>query len=140
MATRTATRVTSGFPPTGLRVGCAAVTGVYSVAAATSLSAGDVIQMVKVPQGATCVYLALVGGSGDALITVGDSQGSTARYISSVTMSSAQPQIRTINTASAPYTYSIDSTIDITVGTVSVGTITGGFAMTCIFSMDAKVP
>lgn len=137
MATRQSTRIaTAGTQPKGLRVGLVAVTGTYSVAAATSLSAGDVIQMVKVPAGATLISMSLVGGSGDALVTVGDSQGSTARYLSSVTMSSAQPQVRVINTASAPYTYSVDSTIDITVGTVSVGTITGGFDMTCIFSMD----
>ena len=136
MATRQSTRIaTAGTQPKGLRVGLCAVTGTYSVAAATSLSAGDVIQMVKVPANATLVYMGLVGGSGDALVTVGDTV-STARYLSSVTMSSAQPTIRTINTASAPYTYSLDSTIDITVGTVSVGTITGGFNMTCIFSLD----
>lgn len=137
MATRTATRVTTAFPPTGSRIAPVAKTGVYSVVAGTSLSAGDVIQMLKVPQGAQVIYLALTGGSGDALITVGDSQGSTARYISSVTQSSAQPTIRTINTASAPYTYSIDSTIDITVGTVSVGTITGGFNLQAIWTLDA---
>lgn len=136
MATRQSTRIaTAGTQPKGLRVGLCAVKGTYSVGAGTSLSAGDIIQMVKVPANATLVYMALTGGSGDALVTVGDTV-STARYLSSVTMSSAQPTIRTINTASAPYTYSVDSTIDITVGTVSVGTITGGFDMTALFSMD----
>ena len=136
MATRQSTKVANaGSPTKGLRVGLVATTAVYSVAAATSLSAGDVIEMVKAPQGGTLVYMALTGGSGDALVTVGDGV-STARYLSSVTMSSAQPQVRVINTASAPYTYSTDDTIDITVGTVSVGTITGGFHMTCIFAMD----
>ena len=137
MATRQSTRIaTAGTQPKGLRVGLVAVTGTYSVAAATSLSAGDVIQMVKVPAGGQLVYMALFGGSGDALVTVGDTV-STARYLSSVTMGSNSATIRTINTYSAPYTYSVDSTIDITVGTVSVGTITGGFGMTCLFSMDA---
>lgn len=139
MATKTSAKVTAGTMAKGLRVGLVAVTAEYSVTAGNSLSAGDVIQMVKVPAGATPIYVAISNGSGDALITVGDT-ASAARYISSVTQSSAQPQIRTINTASAPYTYSIDSTIDITIGTVSVGTITGGFALTAIFSMDAKVP
>lgn len=137
MATRQSTRIaTAGTQPKGLRVGLVAVTGTYSVAAATSLSAGDVIQMVKIPQGATLISMSLVGGSGDALITVGDGV-STARYLGSVTMSSAQPTVRVINTASVPYTYSTEDTIDITVGTVSVGTITGGFDMTCVFSMDS---
>ena len=137
MATRQSTRIaTAGTQPKGLRVGLVAVTGTYSVAAATSLSAGDVIQMVKVPAGGQLVYMSLYGGSGDALVTVGDTV-STARYLSSVTMGSNSATIRTINTYSAPYVYSVDSTIDITVGTVSVGTITGGFGMTCLFSMDA---
>lgn len=136
MATRQSTRIaTAGTQPKGLRVGLVAVTGTYSVAAATSLSAGDVIQMVKVPMNAQVVYMALTGGSGDALVTVGDTV-STARYLSSVTMGSNSALVRTINTFSAPYTYSVDSTIDITVGTVSVGTITGGFEMRCIYSMD----
>lgn len=136
MATRQSTKVANaGSPTKSLRVGLVAATAVYSVSAATSLSAGDVIEMVKAPQGGTLVYMALTGGSGDALVTVGDGV-STARYLSSVTMSSAQPQVRVINTASAPYTYSTDDTIDIKVGTVSVGTITGGFHMTCIFAMD----
>lgn len=120
----------------GLRVGLVAVTAEYSVTAGNSLSAGDVIQMVKVPAGATPIYVAISNGSGDALITVGDT-ASTARYISSVTQSSAQPQIRTINSNFVPYTYSVDGTIDITIGTVSVGTITGGFRLQAIFSMNA---
>lgn len=137
MATRQSTRIaTAGTQPKGLKVGLVAVTGTYSVGAGTSLSAGDVIQMVKVPKNAQLIYMKLVGGSGDALVTVGDTV-STARYLSSVTMGSNSSTVRTINTFSAPYTYSLDSTIDITVGTVSVGTITGGFDMTCIFSMDA---
>lgn len=136
MATRTSTKVTAGTQPKGLRVGLVAVTAEYSVAAGTSLSAGDVIQMVKVPAGATPIYVALSNGSGDALITVGDT-AVTNRYITSVTQSSAQPQIRTINSNFVPYTYSVDGTIDITIGTVSVGTITGGFRLQAIFSMNA---
>lgn len=137
MATRQSTRIaTAGTQPKGLRAGLVAVNGTYSVAAGTSLSTGDVIQMIKVPANAQLIYMSLVGGSGDALVTVGDTV-STSRYLSSVTMGSNSAVIRTINTMSAPYTYSVDSTIDITVGTVSVGTITGGFNMVAIFSMDA---
>lgn len=135
MATKTATKIGAAFQPKGLRVGLVAATGIWSAAATLSLSAGDVIQMLEIPAGATVVYLALTGGSGDALITVGDTV-STNRYISSVTQSSAQPTIRTISTVLAPYTYSVDSTIDITVGTVSIGTITGGFNLFAIWGMD----
>lgn len=135
MATRTATKVGSGVQPKGLRVGLVAVTSTWSVGAGQSLAAADVIQMVKVPSGATPIYVAVSGGSGDALVTVGDGVDDD-RYISAVTMSSAQPTLRTINTAYVPYTYSTDDTIDISVSTVSVGTITGGFNMIAIFSLD----
>lgn len=136
MATRQSTRCAdSGVMPKGIRTGLVSVKGTYSVGAGTSLSAGDIIQMVKVPANATLVYMRLTGGSGDALVTVGDTV-STARYLSSVTMGSNSSTVRTINTFAAPYTYSVDSTIDITVANVSVGTITGGFDMVCIFSMD----
>ena len=136
MATRQSTRIaTAGTQPKGLRIGLVAVTGIYSVGAGTSLSAGDVIQMVKVPAGATMIHMKLIGGSGDALVTVGDTV-STNRYLSSVTMGSNSAVVRTIDRMSTGYAYSVDSTIDITVGTVSVGTITGGFEMTCMFSMD----
>jgi len=135
MATRTSSKVAAGVQPKGLSVGLVAVTASYSVGAGTSLSAGDVIQMIKVPKNATPIYVAISGGSGDALISVGDGM-STARYISSGTMGSHTTVLRTINTKYVPYTYSLDDTIDILVGTVSVGTITGGFDMMAIFSMD----
>lgn len=135
MATRQSTRALAGVQPKGLRVGTVVVTGIYSVVADTSLSKGDVIQMMKVPAGAQMVYMHLTGGSGDAQVTVGDTVD-IDRYLTSVTMGSNSALIRNINVANAPYTYSVDSTIDILVATVSVGTITGGFNMTCIFSMD----
>jgi hypothetical protein len=53
-------------------------------------------------------------------------------------MSSASSVIRVQSTHAqlAPYTYSVDDTIDIDVSTVSVGTITGGFHMKVIYSLD----
>lgn len=141
MATRTSDKVTNtGTVPKGMRVGLVSATAVYSVGAGLSLSAGDVIQMVKVPKGASLVYMALQGGSGDALITVGDG-GDDDRYMTGLTMGSNSTVIRTMNTQAAalPYIYSVDDTIDIAVSTVSVGTITGGFAMRCIFSMNEEV-
>jgi len=137
MATRTSSQVASGIQPKGLRVGLVAVTATYSVGAALSLSATDTIQMVKVPKGATVVYLAVSGGSGDALCAVGDGVD-TDRYIAHGSMGSAAPSVRTITLhgSNTPYKYSVDDTIDIDVSTVSVGTITGGFHMTVIYSMD----
>jgi hypothetical protein len=137
MATRSSSKVGTGTPAKGTRVGLVAVTASYSSGAALSLSAGDVIQMVNVPKGATVVYLAVSGGSGDALVAVGDGV-TNARYIAYATMASASTVVRTItlNASNVPYVYSTDDTIDIQVSTVSVGTTTGGFNLTVIYSMD----
>lgn len=138
MATRQSVKVANaGSQPKGLMVGLVAESSTYSVAAATSLSAGDVIQMVKVPKGASLVSFTLSGGSGDALVTLGDGVDDD-RYLTAVTMGSNSALIRTLNVAAGnvPYVYSTDDTIDISVSTVSVGTITGGFQIQCVFSMN----
>jgi hypothetical protein len=95
--------------------------------------------MIKVAKGASLVYLEVSGGSGDALISVGDGD-STARYIAAGSMGSASSVVRTITLHAnmVPYVYSVDDTIDLTVGTVSVGTITGGFHLMAFFSMDSN--
>lgn len=138
MATRTTDATASTAPAKGLRVGLNEVYGTYSYGAGLSASAGDVIQMVKVPKGARVTYVALSGGSGDMLASLGDGV-STARYLASTTMGSALSVIRTmtLHAQNVPYVYSTDDTIDVTIGTISVGTITGGFHLTCIFSMDS---
>lgn len=139
MATRKSTKValSPASQPKGTRVGLVSDFGVYSYGATFSASAGDIIQMVKVPIGASLVYFELSGGSGDALVTLGDTV-STARYLTSVTMGSTSTLIRTCNVPRIPYQYSVDSTIDITIGTVSVGTITGGFNLFVVFTMDPQ--
>lgn len=137
MATRASGKVAAGTPAKGLSVGLVAVTASYSVGAGTSLSAGDVIQMVNVPKGATVVYVAFSGGSGDALCALGDGVDDD-RYIAYGSMGSVTSTVRTIslNAANVPYVYSTDDTIDVNVSSVSVGTITGGFNLTVIFSKD----
>ncbi len=137
MATKTSSKVGTGTPAKSLNAGLVAVTASWSAAATQSLSTGDVIQMVNVPQGATVVYVALSGGSGDALCALGDGVNNS-RYISHATMASASTVVRTItlNTSNVPYVYSVDDTIDVYVSTVSVGTITGGFNLTVIYSKD----
>lgn len=138
MATKTSTKLsTAGTQPRGLRAGLVSDIGIYSVGAGLSLSAGDVIQMVKIPKGASLVYFALTGGSGDALVTLGDGVDDD-RYMTAVTMGSNSALVRTLNIHgnNIPYVYSTDDTIDIAISTVSVGTITGGFHLQVIYSMD----
>lgn len=133
MATKTASKAAAGVQPKGLSVGLVAVTSTFSLS--TTLSAGDVIQMVKVPKGATPVYVALSGATtGVGSVNVGDGV-SAARYLTNYLVSANAVQ-GAINTAYTPYTYSTDDTIDITVSAASVATVGGAFVMTAIFAMD----
>jgi len=135
MATRTAAAAQTAIQPKALRVGLVAVTSTFTVGAGLSLSAGDVIQMVKVPAGATVVALSVGSNySGDAAFTVGDGLVDN-RYITLRSASVAMVPVY-INAVRAPYTYSTDDTIDVDISLVSISTIGGSFFMTAIFSMD----
>ena len=140
MATITASVAQPGFQPKGLRVGLCAVTSIWS--ASTTQVAGDVIQMVKVPKGATPVYLFVNGVtvSGSKIIKVGDGI-STGRYVTGGSISVGGFSQLTIGTGTnyVPYTYSTDDTIDIllSVLSISASAATGGYNLTVIFSMDA---
>lgn len=144
MATYTATGAQAAVQPKGLRVGLVAVRSVYSIGA-VSLSAGDIIQMVKVPANATPIFIQY--GSSNAsdqyLLHVGDGI-STQRYRSYATYSVAFGMVvaGTLGTggvplATTPYTYSQDDTIDMFVSTITAtSTIGGAFYLNAIFSMD----
>ena len=135
MTTRTATKVGSGVQPKSLRVGLVTVTSTYSMAAGASLSAGDVIQMVKVPQGATPIYVALSGNpAGVVTLKVGDGI-STGRYITGLGGSSGM-KLNPINQSYVPYTYSADDTIDILVSLASLSSVGGAFNLIAVFAMD----
>jgi len=133
MATKTSPKVAAGVQPKSLSVGLVAVTATYS-ANTSSLSSGDVIQMVKVPKGGTPIYVGVAGGMGKVRIDVGDG-GDDDRYLADKSASAAMG-LAPINTAYVPYTYSVDDTIDITVSVVSVSTAGGVFHMIAIFAMD----
>ena len=138
MATYTATGAQAAVQPKGLRVGLVAVRSTFSLT--TSLSTGDVFQMVKVPANTTPVFVQFGGtnASPSFLMEVGDGI-STARYRSIATYSIAlgmQLANANIATVLPPYTYSQDDTIDIFVSTVSASTLGGAFYMNVIFSMD----
>lgn len=139
MATRIGAKTTAGAPTKGLRVGSHQVVSTWSIGVvsnASILSAGDVIQMVKVPKGATVTYVAVSGGAGTCIYTVGDG-GNDDRYMSIVSGSASQLLLG-INTVYVPYTYSIDDTIDIAISTVSTSSTTaGGFNMIVHYTLDA---
>lgn len=140
MATVTSNKASAGVQPHGLRVGLVATTAVYSpgVNGPTSLSTGDVIQMVKVPQNSQVHFVAVhCNLSGQGSFVVGDGV-STTRYIgASLASLSAGTFLfpSTANQGFAPYTYSTDDTIDI-VYSASVQASSGAIYMTAIVNLD----
>ena len=138
MTTRTASAAQAHAIAKGHRVGMWAVTSTYSMGAGQSVSATDVIQMIKVPQGASVVYVGLRTTYAQAVVTVGDGL-SDARYIGAASTSAAHaidnftsgfPQ------GGAPYVYSTDDTIDLAVSLTSITSILGAFYLTAILTMD----
>ena len=100
-----------------------------------SLSIGTTIQMVKVPQGATPVYVAVMNtNAGQSTLTVGDGLND-ARYRTHATLSALQGLVP-INTQYLPYTYSTDDTIDVFISLVSVSTLNGAITVLAISGMD----
>jgi len=136
MATLTATGAQVAVQPKALRVGLTAVRSVFSIN--VSLSSGDVIQMVKVPAGATPIFIQYGGNPASAFFSnfaVGDGIV-TGRYRSMATYSLGQAMLfGTIN--AGPYTYSQDDTIDIDMSVITIQSPGGAFYMNVIFSMDA---
>ena len=135
MATYTASAAQAGVQPKGLRAGLVAVTSFYSFPASASVAM--VIQMVKVPKGATPVLIQVTNSStGDNTIQVGDGDD-TDRYRVEGTLSSGQGTV-ICTLPLHPYTYSVDDTIDIVISRASATTAGGAVYLTAIFSMDIQ--
>lgn len=134
MATVKTSQVADGVQPRGLSVGLVAATATYSMG---SMSAGDVIQMVKVPKNATPVYVAVSGGNGQITVKVGDGV-STGRFMAGLGSSNGMG-LTAITAKYVPYTYSTDDTIDILISLQSVTASAGAFNMIAIFSMNPSV-
>ena len=141
MATYTATGAQAAVQPKGLRVGLVAVKSTYSIGG-VSLSAGDVFQMIKVPAGATPIFVQFgcTNATPSYNMAVGDGIA-VGRYRSDASYSlGLGMQLAYVNTAAiTPYTYSQDDTIDVTFTTITASnaTIGGAFYVNAIFSMDA---
>lgn len=139
MATYTASAAQAGVQPKGLRVGLVAVTSFYSFPASASVAM--VIQMVKVPKGATPVQV-VVGNNNAGQLTAQVGDGiDPDRYYAETTLSSGMGMVQVfpggaLTTVGVPYTYSADDTIDVTISRVSVTTLGGAVYLTAIFSMD----
>jgi hypothetical protein len=136
MATTTFTspEISAGVQPKGLRVGLIASSVVYSFTA-VSLTAGDVIQLVKVPQGATVVGMLLSATQSAGSITIGDGVDAD-RYHSGYAMS-VSAGVSGMAGIYVPYTYSTDDTIDATISaSVSMSLANGALNLTVLYAMD----
>lgn len=137
MATLTASAAQSTVPAKYQINGEVARFVTYTVSA--NLSAGDVIQMLKVPSGACVISLDLwtdqFGTSNATIGGVGDGN-SAARYIGSTSTSSSLAAIVSINPSAIGYSYSAEDTIDVTIGTVTSASNVGVIALRVRYTMD----
>jgi hypothetical protein len=142
MATTTyvSPKVSLGIQPKATRVGLVAVSGVYSFAA-VSYTAGDVIQMVKVPAGAAVVSMTIGANTGVAgSVTVGDGVNAN-RYNTGYAFATSAAAAGINGHSYIPYVYSTDDTIDLTVSVSVTGSLGSGYvALTVIYSMDVNTP
>lgn len=134
ITTYTSPEVSAGIQPRGLRVGLIATSAIYSFTA-VSLTAGDVIQLVKVPQGATVVGMLLSATTSAGSIIVGDGVD-TDRYHPGYAMS-VSAGVSGMSGIYVPYTYSTEDTIDATISaSVSMSLANGAINLTVLYAMD----
>jgi len=138
MATLTASKVASTVQPrAGIDV--TAVYATYTLTAALALN--DVIEMVKVPTGATVLDVVLGSADLDSNATplialdVGDGSD-TNRFISSSTIGQTGGVGRLSNQVGLNYTYSADDTIDILVSAApATGATSGDVDLMVLYTM-----
>lgn len=138
VVTYTTTDVSAGVQPKGLRVGLIATSAVFSFTA-ISYTAGDVIQMVKVPANAAVVGMFISSNTGVAgSVIVGDGVY-TARYNTGYALG-ASTAAGTINGVNyIPYVYSTDDTIDLVMSVSVTGSLgNGSVNLVVIYSMDVS--
>lgn len=144
MATLTASAAQANVPAKMHEFGVIHRVVDYSIGATgnPNLSTGDVIQMVKVPQGA--VILSVTGivdklSGGNYTFTIGDGN-SAARYYGSISTGSTSAIFTAATTgfvASAiGYSYSAEDTIDITVGTATTATASGVIRLSVAYTLE----
>lgn len=135
MATLTSNKCSAGVQPHGVRVGLVSTTAVFS--ANGSLSSGDVVQMIKVPQGAQLTHIwTAYNLSGVGSFTIGDGV-SAARYLAATVGSSGVGPFTDNNLPQnmVPYTYSTDDTIDVTLS-FSTNASSGAIYMIAVVNLD----
>lgn len=129
----------TGFQALGPTNGGNAVWKISTYSVTAALSANDVLQMIKIPSGATIIdgYSRFIGAPAFAW-TVGD--GDNAARFSAAKTASASAATGTTSPFSRsplPYTYSSDDTIDIKT-TVVTGTTNAKFTLAVCYVVDGQ--
>lgn len=102
-------------------------------------AAGDIIQMLEVPIGATILDVWLsctdidTNGAPAVVLSVGDG-GDVDRFILDSTIGQAGGYARLNNTAGAAYTYTADDTIDVKVVTAAATKAAGTIVLTVFYT------
>lgn len=134
MATFTATAAQSNSPAKFIENGVIARSCIWTFSAAAA-SAGDVVQMLRIPSGAHVHDVSLIqtfnAASSTFACNVGDS-GVAARYILSATANATIVRA----TVGLGYSYSAEDTIDITIATAASASVGATVRVTVLYSMD----
>lgn len=140
MATYTATAAAAGVPAKYAINGT--VTRVVDFAITASLSAGDVIQMVKIPKGAN-VFSTAFGmidtptvHTGVVTVNVGDGNDTSA-YAAAVVLSGSAVALASSPVRGLSRSYSAEDTIDIVVTAISAAGASGGLRLVVQYTNDA---
>lgn len=134
MATFTATAAQSTCPAKFVEQGMIARSCLWTFSAAAA-SAGDVVQMIRIPNGAHIHDVAVIqtfnAASSTFAVNVGDGNSAT-RYILSATANATIVRA----TVGQGYSYSAEDTIDITVATAASASTGATVRVTVFYSMD----
>lgn len=144
MATLTASAAQANVPAKYHTKGVITRVVNYSLGATANpaLSSGDVLQMVRVPNGACVLDVRLVVdqlSGGNYTLTIGDGN-SAARYFGSISTGSTSAIFTAATTgfvaSSVGYSYSAEDTIDITVGTATTATASGVIRLSVSYTLE----
>lgn len=110
----------------------------YPIAA--SFSAGDVVQMCKVPLGAnvTGVQFAINGHSGVLTVNVGDGNDVSA-YAASVVLSGSAVALASMPARGLGRSYSAEDTVDITIAAISAPVAAGSLILVLSYTLNNKL-
>ena len=136
MATITATAAQAGAPAIMNVAG--SLTRSVQMSLSASLSSGDVIQMLRVPNGALItdvVFIVDALGGGNYTWAVGDG-GTAGRYFVSLSAGSTSSINRMTLATGYGYSYSAEDTIDITCSTATTSSAAGSVKLIVTYTVQ----